>query len=292
MKDQKTILLDGDECADQLFTKLGKRIAVLVARSCVPKIVTIVVGNDPASMAYVGRKHQTCERLSLASEDIRLPATIDQNELLRIIAEKNVDPLIDGILVQLPLPISIDAMAVGMAIDPAKDVDGLHPVNLGKLLMGSPDLLPCTPAGILHLLRSYQIDLAGRHVALVGRGMLVGRPLAMLLSMKGIDTQVTLLHQRSGALGDALRTADIVISAAGQKDLINASMVKSGATVVGVGITYDSNGQMVSDIAQDVAQVASAVTPRNGSVGALTRAKLIENLIAIASSRADATEQT
>lgn len=282
-------LLDGDACADQLFLELKTRAAALLARGVVPKIVTILVGDDPASMAYVGRKHETCARLGIASEDIRLPATANESELLWIIAEKNADPLIDGVLVQLPLPAGIDALTVCTAIDPTKDVDGLHPVNLGRLLMGEPDLLPCTPAGILHLLRSHQIQLAGRRVAIIGRGMLVGRPLAMLLSMKGVDAQVTILHSKTDGFEDVLKSADVVISAAGQPDLITASMVRKGATVVGVGITYDNDGKMVSDIADDVATIASAVTPRHGSVGALTRAKLMENLILIASRRADLT---
>lgn len=281
-------MLDGDACADRLFTELGKRAAALVTRGCTPKLVTLLVGDDPASSAYIGRKHETCARLGIASEDIRLPADIAQNDLLEIIAAKNADPPVDGVLVQLPLPKGIDTGVVGMAIDAAKDVDGLHPVNLGKLLIGTPDLLPCTPSGILHLLRAYDIPLAGCRVAIIGRGMLVGRPLAMLLSMQGIDAQVTLLHRQCGMPADVLRTADVIISAAGQPDLITACMVRPGATVVGVGISYDSTGQMVSDIAPDVVQVAGAVTPRQGSVGALTRAKLMENLIRIATRRADA----
>jgi methylenetetrahydrofolate dehydrogenase (NADP+)/methenyltetrahydrofolate cyclohydrolase len=282
-------LLDGDACADQLFLELGKRAAALVARGSTPKLVTLLVGDDPASSAYIGRKHETCARLGMASEDIRLPADVTQNELLEIIAIQNADPMVDGVLVQLPLPDGIDAGVVGRAIDPAKDVDGLHPVNMGKLLIGTPDLLPCTPSGILHLLRAYDIPLAGRRVAIIGRGMLVGRPLAMLLSMRGIDAQITLLHRRCGMHAAVLRTADAIISAAGQPDLITAAMVQPGATVVGVGISYDTDGQMVSDIATDVAHVAGAVTPRHGSVGAMTRAKLMENLVTIASRRADAT---
>ncbi|MEP1768813.1 MAG: bifunctional 5,10-methylenetetrahydrofolate dehydrogenase/5,10-methenyltetrahydrofolate cyclohydrolase [Sulfitobacter sp.] len=280
------ILLDGDTCADQLFDDLQKRAAALVARGTIPKIVTILVGDDPASSAYVGRKHDTCARLGVASEDTRLPYAVDQDTLLGLIHSHNVDPAVDGILVQLPLPQHLDPVAISAAIDPRKDVDGLHPVNLGKLMMGTPDIMPCTPAGIVHLLRHYRIPLAGQRVAIVGRGMLVGRPLAMLLSLKGIDAQVSLLHQACDPIGDTLRSADIVISAAGQPDLIDASMIRAGACVVGVGISYDTAGKMVSDIADDVVRVAGAVTPRHGSVGALTRAKLMENLIQIASRRA------
>jgi len=283
------IVLDGDACADQLFHDLQKRAADLVARGTTPQIVTILLGDDPASRAYVTRKHETCARLGIASQDIRLPDTTDQATLLDLIQSHNADPMVDGLLVQLPLPECLDATAICGAIDPAKDVDGLHPVNLGKLLMGAPDILPCTPAGIVHLLRSYDIALAGRRVAIIGRGMLVGRPLAMLLSLHGNDAQVSILHKNSGGFHDTLKTADIVISAAGQPDLVTASMIREGATVLGIGITYDAEGKMVSDIADDVADVASAVTPRHGSVGALTRAKLMENLIEIASRRANAT---
>lgn len=287
MNTRTATVLDGDKSADQLFSALRERVAALAARNCVPKIVTILLGNDLASSAYVTRKHQTCKKLGIASEDIRLSDSVDQATLLDLIAQKNADPSVDGVLVQLPLPAGIDAGVIGMAIDPAKDVDGLHPVNMGKLLIGTPDLLPCTPSGILHLLRDYQIALAGQRVAIIGRGMLVGRPLAMLLSLPEVDAQVTVLHSRSGTLMDTLQIADVIISAVGQPELVTASMVRRAATVVGVGISYDSDGQMISDIAEDVAEVAHAVTPRHGSVGALTRAKLMENLITIATRRAN-----
>ena len=285
MHADKTTLLDGDASAVQLFSGYRKRTAALVEKGYVPKLVSILVGDDPASAMYIGRKHETCARLGIASEEIRLPADVTQADLLSLLTTQNADPLVDGILVQLPLPPHLDDIGIGMHIDPAKDVDGLHPVNLGKLLMAAPDILPCTPAGVLHLLQTHDIPLAGQHVCIIGRGMLVGRPLAMLLSLKGIDARITLLHRGSGPLD--LKDADIVISAVGQPDFIAASMIKPGAVVVGVGISYTNNGQMVSDIAPDVAAKASAVTPPHGSVGALTRAKLIENLLLIATRRAD-----
>ena len=182
---------------------------------------------------------------------------------------------------QLPLPAGLDEAEALEAVDPGKDMDGLHPVNLGRLLAGRPGLLPCTPAGVLALLNHHDVPLAGRHVVVIGRGALVGRPLAMLLSMPGVDATVTLAHSRTPDLASLTRQADVIVSAAGRTDLVTAAMVRPGAAVVGVGITY-LDGQMVSDIADDVAEVARWVTPRHGSVGSLTRAMLLKNLLDIA----------
>ncbi|MBN9035028.1 MAG: bifunctional methylenetetrahydrofolate dehydrogenase/methenyltetrahydrofolate cyclohydrolase [Rhizobiales bacterium] len=273
--------LDGDVLAARLRQDLKARVAGLRARGVVPAMATVLVGDNPASLSYVGRKHADCAEIGIAARDIRLPATTDRQELLAGIARLNADPAIQGFLVQLPLPAGLDEAEALEAVDPGKDMDGLHPVNLGRLLAGRPGLLPCTPAGVLALLNHHDVPLAGRHVVVIGRGALVGRPLAMLLSMPGVDATVTLAHSRTPDLAGLTRQADVIVSAAGRTDLVTAAMVRPGAAVVGVGITY-LDGQMVSDIADDVAGVARWVTPRHGSVGSLTRAMLLKNLLDIA----------
>jgi len=273
--------LDGDVLAARLRQDLKARVAGLRARGVVPAMATVLVGDNPASLSYVGRKHADCAEIGIAARDIRLPATTDRQELLAGIARLNADPAIQGFLVQLPLPAGLDEAEALEAVDPGKDMDGLHPVNLGRLLAGRPGLLPCTPAGVLALLNHHDVPLAGRHVVVIGRGALVGRPLAMLLSMPGVDATVTLEHSRTPDLAGLTRQADVIVSAAGRTDLVTAAMVRPGAAVVGVGITY-LDGQMVSDIADDVAGVARWVTPRHGSVGSLTRAMLLKNLLDIA----------
>lgn len=273
--------LDGDVLAARLRQDLKTRVAGLRARGVIPAMATVLVGDNPASLSYVGRKHADCAEIGIAARDIRLPATTDRRELLAEISRLNADPATHGFLVQLPLPAGLDEAEALEAVDPGKDMDGLHPVNLGRLLAGRPGLLPCTPAGVLALLNHHDVPLAGRHVVVIGRGALVGRPLAMLLSMPGIDATVTLAHSRTPDLASLTRQADVVVSAAGRTDLVTAAMVRPGVAVVGVGITY-LDGQMVSDVADDVAEVARWVTPRHGSVGSLTRAMLLKNLLDIA----------
>lgn len=275
------VLLDGDALARRRFTELAARVTALREKDVVPRLATVLVGENPASASYIGRKHENCAELGIASDDIRLPENTEEAVLLRRVAALNADPAIHGVLVQLPLPAQIDEARAGEAVAPAKDVDGLHPINLGRLLAGKPGLLPCTPAGIEDLLRAQDVPLAGRRVAIIGRGMLVGRPLAMLLSLPGTDAEVTLLHSRSPDLAEVTRRADVVIAAAGRPGLVTADMVRPGAAVVGVGISY-VDGQMISDIAEDVAAVAGHVTPPHGSVGAMTRAHLLDNLVKIA----------
>jgi len=273
--------LDGDVLAARLRRDLMRRVATLRARGVAPAMATVLVGDDPASLFYIGRKHADCAEIGIAATDIRLPAATERRQLLAEVARLNADPAVHGFLVQLPLPAGLDEAEALEAVDPGKDMDGLHPVNLGRLLAGRPGLLPCTPAGILTLLRHHDVPLAGRHVVVIGRGALVGRPLAMLLSMRGIDATVTLAHTRTPDLARLTREADVIVAAAGQPDLVTAEMVRPGAAVVGVGISYVEGGA-VSDIADDVAAVARWTTPRHGSVGALTRAMLLKNLIDIA----------
>lgn len=274
------ILLDGDALAAQGFAALKPRITALRDAGITPHLATVLVGDDPASAQYIGRKHANCAELGIGSDDIRLART-DTDSLLELVARLNADPLVHGVMVQLPLPEGIDDTNVGEAIAPEKDVDGLHPCNLGRLLNGTPGIRPCTPMGILDLLTAHNVPLSGARVAIIGRGTLVGRPLAMVLSTHGIDAEVTILHSASRDLAEVTRRSDVVISAAGEPGLIRADMVRPGAAVMGVGISF-VDGAMVSDIAADVATVAGHVTPPHGSVGALTRLRLMRNLVEIA----------
>ena len=280
-------LLDGDALAEGLRRQMTARAAQLRRHGITPCMATVLVGENAASASYIGRKHADCAEIGIEARDIRLPADTSMPGLLDQVAALNADASVHGLMVQLPLPRALDDDAALAAVSPAKDIDGLHPENLGRLLAGAPDLLttgllPCTPHAILQLLRHHAVPLSGARVAVIGRGPLVGRPLAMLLSLKGIDAEVTLLHGASRDLAEVTRRADVVIAAAGQPGLVTAEMIRPGAAVVGVGITYGADGQMVSDIAADVAGVAGWVTPPHGSVGALTRAALLQNLLMIA----------
>jgi methylenetetrahydrofolate dehydrogenase (NADP+)/methenyltetrahydrofolate cyclohydrolase len=276
-------ILNGERLAARL--RAGIRISCenLRARGVIPRLAIIFIGEDPASAAYIKRKHADCVETGIESLDIRLVARTSSEQLLAKINELNADFSIHGIMVQLPLPPHMNEAEILTAIDPAKDVDGLHPQNLGCLLVGKPRIMPCTPRGILALLREYDIPISGRRVAILGRGALVGRPLAMLLSMQGIDASVTLLHSLSADIDTETRRADIVISAIGKPGFVTGKMVQSGAAVLGVGISYNALGEMLSDIAPDVVTVAKWLTPGPGSVGALTRTYLLENLLSIAS---------
>lgn len=269
------VLLDGDALAATLRRDMAAAVGRLPRP---PRMATVLVGDDPASRAYIGRKHADCAELGIAADLVALPADTTPAALLDTVARLNADPAVDGFFVQFPLPGGHDARAVAAAIAPDKDIDGLAPENLGRMIAGLPGLRPCTPAAILALLHGYDVPLAGRDVVVVGRGPLVGRPLALMLSARGVDATVTLAHSGTPDLPALTRRADVVIAAAGQPGLIRADMIRPGAAVVGVGISY-VGGQMVSDLAADVAGVAGHVTPPHGSVGALTRAMLLANLI-------------
>lgn len=282
----KAVILDGDSLARDIRAGLSARAAALRAAGTVPRFVTVLVGDDRASESYVARKHADCRETGIASDEIRLGERVAAQELEGVIDKLNADPSVHGFLVQLPLPGHLDESRILARISPTKDVDGLHPENLGMLMRGEPTLLACTPAGILALLRHHEVPLAGRKVTIVGRGALVGRPLAMLLSMKGVDATVTLTHSLTPELKRTTLEADIVISAAGVPNLIGAEMIRPGSAVVGVGITYDAEGKMVSDVADEVGAIAGWVTPRHGSVGALTRAMLLANLLQLAEAQA------
>lgn len=280
------VLLDGDALATTWRARIAERAqaGAFVRGGGQPCLATILVGDDPASRAYVARKHRDCHELGFASVEVTLPDTVTQAALLAEVERLNHDPSCHGVLVQFPLPPHLDEAQCQEAIRPDKDVDGLHPLNLGRMLMEQPGPRPCTPAAIVALLRAHGVPLAGRRVAVVGRGMLVGRPLAVMLATRGIDAVPTLLHRGVPDIATVLRDSDVIVAAAGVPDLIDASMVRPGAAVVGVGITY-RDGHMVSDIADDVAEVAGWVTPRHGSVGAMTRAMLMHNLLDAAMGR-------
>lgn len=274
------VLLDGDALAANWRARIGERAraSAFLRAGGRPCLATILVGDDPGSRTYVARKHGDCAELGFASVEVALPGTVSQDDLLARIDRLNRDPGVHGLLVQFPLPPHLDEARCQAAIRPDKDVDGLHPLNLGRMLIEQVGPRPCTPAAIVALLRAHDVPLAGRRVAIVGRGMLVGRPLAVLLATRGIDAVPTLLHRAMPDPRVVLRDSDVIVAAAGVPGLIDASMVRPGAAVVGVGITY-VDGAMVSDIAADVSDVAGWVTPRHGSVGAMTRAMLMHNLL-------------
>jgi methylenetetrahydrofolate dehydrogenase (NADP+) / methenyltetrahydrofolate cyclohydrolase len=271
-------ILDGEALAAQWRAALRLEIA---ARARPPCLAIVQVGEDPASSAYIKRKHADCAEVGVASRIVQVAADIGQHALEQQIARFSADDDIDGLIVQLPLPSRLDAAAVQALIAPHKDVDGLSPAQQAALLAGRPGLRPCTPSAVIGLLQAHKIALAGRRVAIIGRGPLVGRPLALMLAMPAVNALALVLHRGAPDLAAHTRDADVVISAAGQPDLVTAAMIKDGATVVGVGISY-VDGQMRSDIAADVATTAAFVTPPHGGIGALTRAQLLRNTLAAA----------
>jgi methylenetetrahydrofolate dehydrogenase (NADP+)/methenyltetrahydrofolate cyclohydrolase len=249
--------------------------------STVPGLGTVLVGDDPGSRAYVNGKHRDCAQVGIASIRRDLPADATQAQVEAVVDELNADPACTGYIVQLPLPAGLDAHAVLARMDPAKDADGLHPVNLGKLVLGEPGPLPCTPRGIVELLRRYGVALAGADVTVIGRGITVGRALGLLLTRRTENATVTLCHTGTKDLAAHTRTADIVVVAAGRPGLLTADMVKPGAAVVDVGITRTDGEKprLVGDVAADVAEVAGWLAPMPGGVGPMTRAMLLANVV-------------
>lgn len=271
-------LIDGKAAAAAVKDDLRTRVAALAQRGIVPGLGTILVGDDPGSRAYVSGKHRDCAEVGITSIRRDLPASASQLEVEAAVAELNADPSCTGYIVQLPLPDGLDPNAVIERIDPAKDADGLHPTNLGRLVLGMPAPLPCTPAGILLLLRRHQIELAGAEVVVVGRSINVGRPLALLLNRRSENATVTMCHTGTRDLAAHTRRADVVVAAAGVPGLVTAETVKPGAAVVDVGITRGESG-LVGDVATDVREVAAYVTPVPGGVGPMTRAMLLANVV-------------
>jgi len=270
--------LDGKATAAAVKVNLRTRVDALRERGVVPGLATVLVGDDPGSHAYVAGKHRDCAEVGIASIRVELPENTSQAELDAQIAALNADPAVTGYIVQLPLPKHLDANRVLAAMDPAKDADGLHPMNLGKLVLGEPAPLPCTPRGIVELLRAYEVPIAGAHVVVVGRGVTVGRPLGLLLTRKSENATVTLCHTGTKDLPAYVALADIVVAAAGVPGIITANMVKPGAAVLDVGITRTDAG-LVGDVAPDVYGVAGYVAPMPGGVGPMTRAMLLTNVV-------------
>ena len=274
------ISLDGEALAARIRGEIAGRVEELAAQGIRPGLGTILVGDDPASARYVALKHEDCEKVGIASVHAALPAETSQQELAAVIARFNADPVVHAYLVQLPLPKGLDEEAALLAVDSAKDVDGLHPLNLGRLVMGVPGPLPCTPAGIIELLHAYDVPVEGRHVVVIGRGITIGRPLALLLALKrpGCNAAVTVVHTGVPDLADYVRRADIVVAAAGSPGLVTADMVRPGAAVVGAGASFEGR-RLLSDVDGSVADVAGWLTPRIGGVGPMTRAMLLRNTV-------------
>lgn len=276
-------VLDGKAAAAAVKADLRERIKALGERGIVPGLGTVLVGDDPGSHAYVAGKHRDCAEVGITSLRRDLPADATQEQVQTAVAELNADPACHGYIVQLPLPRHLDTQRVLEAVDPAKDADGLHPVSLGRLVLGFDGPLPCTPRGIVHLLRRHGIALDGAEVVVIGRGTTVGRPLGLLLSRRSENATVTLCHTGTVDLARHTRAADIVVAAVGVPGLVTADMVRPGATVVDVGITRvvgaDGKGHYTGDVAPGVAEVAGAVVPVPGGVGPMTRAMLLTNVV-------------
>ena len=282
------ITLDGVATASAIKGELTERVNALKARGITPGLGTLLVGSDPGSLSYVAGKHRDCAEVGIESIRVDLPETATDAEVRAAIAELNADPRVTGYIVQLPLPRHLDENAMLELMDPDKDADGLHPTNLGRLVLGvdgplnSP--LPCTPAGIVELLQRYHVHLSGKQVVVIGRGLTVGRPLGLLLTRKGIDATVTLTHSRTLDLESEVRRADIVVAAVGTPGLVRAGWVQRGAAVLDVGITRVVNpdtgkARLVGDVDPAAADVAGYLSPVPGGVGPMTRAMLIKNVV-------------
>ena len=272
------IILDGKAQAAIIKNDLSKRISVLKQRGINPGLGTILVGEDPGSHAYVGGKHRDCAEVGINSIRIDLPSNATQQQVTDAITQLNNDSNCTGFIVQLPLPNDLDSNLALEQIDPRKDADGLHPVNLGKLVLGENAPLPCTPRGIIELLRAYKIELNGANIVIIGRGVTVGRPLGLILTRKTENSTVTICHTGTKNLTQHLLNADVVVAAAGVPHLIKPNMIKKGAAVVDVGITRTDKG-LVGDIDPGVKEVAGYFSPMPGGTGPMTRAMLITNVV-------------
>jgi methylenetetrahydrofolate dehydrogenase (NADP+)/methenyltetrahydrofolate cyclohydrolase len=276
-------VLDGEAVAARVRAEVAERVQALAARGITPGLGTLLVGDDGPSARYVAMKQSDCEAVGIASHHVHLPADVTQRDVLEVVRRFNDDPAVDAYIMQYPFPAHLDYEAALLAVDPDKDADGLHPVNLGRLVQGVPRVLPCTPAGILRLLADHGIDLAGRHVVVIGRGLTIGRPLANLVTLKRPDANaaVTVVHTGVADIAPLVRTADVVVAAAGSPRLVTADMVAPGAVVVAAGVSFEG-GKVVSDVDDDVAEVASWLSPRIGGVGPMTRAMLLANTVTAA----------
>ncbi len=271
-------ILDGKATAAALRTELRGRVVRLADAGVVPGLGTVLVGDDPGSSAYVAGKHRDCAEVGIASIQRKLPAGASQEQINAVVDELNADPACTGYIVQLPLPAELDAGAVLERMDPEKDADGLHPTNLGRLVLGRTGPLPCTPRACVELLRAYGVPLAGAEVTVIGRGVTVGRPLGLLLTRRTENATVTLCHTGTKDLAAHLRSADVVVAAAGVAGLVRPDLVKPGAAILDVGITRSETG-LVGDVDPDVRAVAGWLAPMPGGVGPMTRAMLLTNVV-------------
>ncbi len=283
--------LDGTAVAAAVLDRVSTEVAQLKQQGITPGLGTILVGDDGPSVSYVNKKHQTCERVGIRSFQRQLPATASQADLLALIDEFNADPEVDGYILQYPLPAGFDFSEALARMSPDKDADGLHPINLGRLVLQQDGPRPCTPAGILAMLAHYQIEVAGREVVVVGRGPTLGRPLALMLTLKQADADaaVTVVHSGVSNLADYTRRADIVVSAVGRPGIISPNMIKPGAVVVSGGISWQGS-KLLPDVDESVAEVAGWITPRLGGVGPTTVAMLLRNTVDAAKRRASQTD--
>lgn len=272
------VILDGKATAAAVKEQLRVRVEALKTKGIFPGLGTILVGDDPGSHAYVGGKHKDCAQVGITSIRVDLPASATQSDVFEAINKLNADPACTGYIVQLPLPRGLDANAALGLMDPKKDADGLHPMNLGRLVLGEPAPLPCTPRGIVELLRAYEVPLDGAEVVIVGRGITVGRPLGLLLTRRTENATVTLCHTGTKDLAAHLKRADIIVAAAGVPHFITANMIKPGAALLDVGITRTDAG-LLGDIHPDAAAVAGYIAPMPGGTGPMTRAMLLANVV-------------
>ncbi|MFC4606584.1 bifunctional methylenetetrahydrofolate dehydrogenase/methenyltetrahydrofolate cyclohydrolase [Streptomyces maoxianensis] len=272
-------ILDGKATAAAIKSDLTARVTVLRERGITPGLGTLLVGDDPGSRWYVNGKHRDCAEVGIASIQRELPATATQEEIEAVVHELNDDPECTGYIVQLPLPKGIDTNRVLELMDPAKDADGLHPMNLGRLVLGVEAPLPCTPYGIIQLLRHHGVEIKGAYIVVVGRGITVGRSIPLLLTRKSENATVTQCHTGTRDLGMHLRQADIIVSAAGVRHIIKPEDVKPGAAVLDVGVSRDENGKIAGDVHPGVAEVAGWISPNPGGVGPMTRAQLLVNVV-------------
>ncbi len=282
-------ILDGKASLAQIKTELAARVAALAERGIVPGLGTVLVGDDPGSTWYVGAKHRDCAELGIHSIRRDLPASASQAEVEAVIDELNADPRCTGFLVQQPT--GLDELALLSRVDPAKDVDGLHPMNLGWLVLGRPAPLPCTPMGIVELLRRYDVPIAGARVCVLGRGLTVGRPLGLILTRRSENATVTLCHTGTKDLAAQTLAADIVVAAAGVPGMVTADMIAPGAVVLDVGVSRVTDpdtgtSRVAGDVASEVAEIAAWVSPNPGGVGPMTRAMLLRNVVEAVERRA------
>ena len=286
-------VLDGKACGAEVEAEVKAKVSVLNERGITPHLAVVIVGDDPASRVYVGAKERACARVGVNSTRIDLPADSDFSKVVEVVEKLNSDSSVHGILVQSPLPKGMDELAITDMIDPAKDVDGFHPVNLGRLVQGRADgLVPCTPAGVVRLLEWGGVDLSGKSAVVIGRSRIVGAPVSLLLGRKGVDATVTISHSRTPNIAEICRSADIVIAAVGRAEMVQADWVKPGAAVVDVGVnrvdddSREKGYRLAGDVHPDVVDVAGHLSPVPGGVGPMTIAMLMLNTVTAAESNA------